>query len=146
MGQSLPTAASPQAHRAAAAGREFRFGPAAMVRSLATGPAPDRPGARSAGTARRQRGRTLVNDEIGGMSTTTVVPPYGDGRSMTLIRCAGPAGRPTNRPSCSVLAGLRSGGWQPLVQLGEPLRGHPQARSSISIANPWADDLAAART
>ena len=74
-----------------------------------------------------------------GISATAVVPPYGDGRSITLIPCRRASCPTTNRPSCSVLAGLMSGGFASRSFSSASRCGViPRPRSSISIANPLA--------
>ena len=82
-----------------------------------------------------------------GMSAIAVVPPYGDGRSVTRMPCRLASWPTTNRPSCSLLKTSNSGG-----SARRPLSSAyrcsliPRPRSSISTAKPFATRSPETRT
>lgn len=82
-------------------------------------------------------GGTLSPSSERGMSTIAVVPPNGEGRSMTLMPCRA-ASRPTTKsPSRSLSAGSNSGGCARRSLIAAYSSGvRPSPRSSTSTAKP----------
>ncbi len=82
-----------------------------------------------------------------GISAIAVVPPYGDGRRVTVMPCRCASRATTNRPSWALSDGSNSGGFASRSLAARSASSViPRPRSSTSIAKPLATACPLTRT